>query len=72
VLGLVKLKPEETIMVAAHANDLRGAKDVGMQTVYIKRWTDDIEEDFDSVQKENDFSILDMTQLPEIISRMQV
>jgi 2-haloalkanoic acid dehalogenase type II len=72
VLELVKLKPEETIMVAAHAYDLRGAKNVGMHTVYISRWTDDIEEDFDSVKKENDFSILNMTQLPEIISKMQV
>ena len=42
---MVKVRPEETVMVAAHAYDLRGAKEVGMRTVYVERWTDDVKED---------------------------
>ena len=71
VLELVKLRPEETVQVAAHAYDLRGAKAAGMRTIYIKRWTDDIAEDDDVVRKENEYYLADMKSLPEVIAKMQ-
>lgn len=71
VLELVKLQPVETVMVAAHAYDLRGAKTAGMRTVYVKRWTDDINENVDVVRKENEYFLADMTLLPEVIAKMQ-
>lgn len=39
-LGAVEqlgLKPGECAMVAAHLNDLRAAKDVGLDTIYVER-----------------------------------
>jgi 2-haloalkanoic acid dehalogenase type II len=53
-LELVKLRREEVVKVACHANDLRTAKRAGLKTVYVKRWTDDIEEDMEKVEKEFD------------------
>jgi hypothetical protein len=44
-------------MVAAHAYDLRAAKQVGMQTVYLQRWTEDLHEDMKVVKAENDIFI---------------
>ena len=31
------VKPEETMMVAAHKNDLLGARKAGLQTAYVER-----------------------------------
>ncbi|KPI41554.1 uncharacterized protein AB675_9179 [Cyphellophora attinorum] len=45
VLELTGLRAEECVQVAAHIEDLRGAKKVGMKTVYIERWTDDVRVD---------------------------
>lgn len=70
VLELLKLSPEECIMVAAHAYDLRGAKAVGMKTVYVYRWTDDVLEDQEVVRKENDVYLEDMRNLDETISKL--
>ncbi|RDW62179.1 hypothetical protein BP6252_11612 [Coleophoma cylindrospora] len=53
-IELLQLRPEECIMVAAHAYDLRAAKGVGMQTIYIHRTTEDLDEDMSLVEKEND------------------
>lgn len=36
VMGLLGLEPEECVMVAAHTSDLKGAKEVGMKTVYVR------------------------------------
>ncbi|EXJ77566.1 haloacid dehalogenase, type II [Capronia epimyces CBS 606.96] len=69
-LHLVKVKPEESVMVAAHAYDTRGGKEAGMKTVYIHRWTDDIYEDMDVVRGENDFFLEDMTELAAVIGRL--
>jgi 2-haloacid dehalogenase len=69
-LDLVKLNPEEVVLVAAHAYDLRGAQSVGLKTVYIQRWTDDIDEDMDKVRTEFDEFLEDMENLPGVISRM--
>jgi len=66
-LELVDVKPEESVMVAAHAYDTRGGKEAGMKTVYIHRWTDDINEDMEVVKRENDFFLEDMTNLAEVI-----
>ena len=33
------------LSVAAHAYDLRSAKELGIETVYIQRWTEDPDED---------------------------
>lgn len=69
-LELVKLKPEEVVLVAAHAYDLRGAQSVGLKTVYIHRWTDDIDEDMDKVRTEFDAFLDDMETLSVVISKM--
>jgi 2-haloalkanoic acid dehalogenase type II len=69
-LELIQLKPEECVLVAAHAYDLRGAKAVGMKTVYIERWTDDIDEDRKIVLKENDAYLKDMSDLASAIKQL--
>lgn len=53
-LALVKARPDQAVMVAAHAYDLRAAKALGMHTVYVYRWTDDATEDMDVVRRENE------------------
>jgi 2-haloalkanoic acid dehalogenase type II len=68
-LDLVKVKPEESVMVAAHNWDNQGGKEIGMKTVYIHRWTDDINEDMEIVRGQNDFFLEDMTGLSETIGR---
>ncbi|KAF8211740.1 (S)-2-haloacid dehalogenase IVA [Mycena galopus ATCC 62051] len=68
-LELTGLRPEETVMVAAHAWDNRGGKAVGMRTVYIRRWTDDVKEDMEEVRRENDFFLEDMTSLVDVIRK---
>ncbi|KAJ5664998.1 haloacid dehalogenase [Penicillium maclennaniae] len=69
-LQYVKLRPEEVALVAAHAYDLRGAQGVGMKTIYIHRWTDDIDENMDQVKKEFDVFLENMKGLPTAISGM--
>ncbi|WYZ33771.1 hypothetical protein EsH8_I_000047 [Colletotrichum jinshuiense] len=67
-LQLVKLQPEEVVLVAAHAYDLRGAQKVGLRTVYVHRWTDDVDEDMEKVRTEFDVFLEDMRDLPAAIS----
>ncbi len=69
-LELVDLKPEETVMVAAHVADTRGGRKAGMRTVYVHRWSDDIYEDMEVVRGENDAFLEDMEGLVEVIGRL--
>ncbi|KAI7971855.1 hypothetical protein EIK77_007454 [Talaromyces pinophilus] len=69
-LKLLKLRGEECVLVAAHAYDTRGAKAVGMRTVYVHRWTDDIEEDMQIVKGENDVFLETMEGLGDVIGRL--
>jgi 2-haloacid dehalogenase len=69
-LGLLRLKPEECVTVAAHTSDLRGAKAVGMKTVYVRRWTDDVWEDQEVIRGENDAYLEDMKELDQVIARL--
>jgi 2-haloalkanoic acid dehalogenase type II len=69
-LELLNLRPEECVTVAAHNYDLRGAKAVGMKTVYVRRWTDDILEDQEVIRGENDAYLEDMQELDEVISKL--
>ncbi|KAJ5482298.1 Haloacid dehalogenasetype II [Penicillium sp. IBT 31633x] len=62
-LALVKLQPEEVVLVAAHAYDLRGAKRCGLRTVYVHRWTDDIDEDMEQVKAEFEVFLESMDDL---------
>jgi 2-haloalkanoic acid dehalogenase type II len=64
---LVQARPDECAMVAAHAYDTRGAKKAGMHTVYIHRWTDDINEDMGAIRADHDFFLEDMNNLVEVI-----
>ena len=66
-LELVQYSPEEVVMVAAHAYDLRAAKEIGMKTIYIHRWTDDIHEDMEQVRGEFDVFLENMEDLPSVI-----
>ena len=34
---LLGCAPDEVMMVAAHANDLKGSKDAGLKTAYVHR-----------------------------------
>jgi 2-haloalkanoic acid dehalogenase type II len=70
VMDMVGVRPEEGVMVAAHAYDLRGAKGTGMRTVYVERWTDDVLEDREAVKREFDFWMGDMGGLVDVIERM--
>ncbi|KAJ7137542.1 (S)-2-haloacid dehalogenase IVA [Mycena crocata] len=69
-LSLLKLGADECVTVAAHTSDLKGAKAVGMKTVYVRRWTDDIWEDQELIRSENDAYVEDMQQLDEVISKL--
>jgi 2-haloalkanoic acid dehalogenase type II len=69
-LELVRRQPQECVQVAAHAWDNRGAKAVGMRTVYVRRWTDDIAEDMHAVEDENDCFLEDMKRLVEVIGQL--
>jgi 2-haloalkanoic acid dehalogenase type II len=51
---LMGLRVDECIMVAAHVYDLKVAKSVGMRTVYVRRTTEDIGEDFDLIGRNVD------------------
>lgn len=66
-LELLKLKPEECVMVAAHAWDTRGGQEVGMKTVYVKRWTDDTEEDWEKAKTEFDVYLEGMEGLADAV-----
>ncbi|KAJ5334435.1 Haloacid dehalogenase type II [Penicillium brevicompactum] len=66
-LELVKLRPEEVVLVAAHAYDLRGARDCGLRTVYVHRWTDDVDENMEQVRSEFDAFLEDMRDLAAVI-----
>lgn len=69
-LELLKLGPDQCVTVAAHTSDLKGAKAVGMKTVYVKRWTDDIREDQQLIMRENDAYLEDMTELDVAIAKL--
>ncbi|CAK4001065.1 (S)-2-haloacid dehalogenase IVA [Lecanosticta acicola] len=70
VLELIGREAAECVTVAAHAYDLRGAKGVGMKTVYVYRWTDDVLEDQEVVKNENDAWLDGMEALGEVIERL--
>ncbi|KAH8883298.1 (S)-2-haloacid dehalogenase IVA [Thozetella sp. PMI_491] len=59
-MQLVGVTPEQSIMVAAHAYDLRAAKAVGMHTVYLRRWTEDTQEDMEQIRRDVDVFIGDL------------
>ncbi|KAK7408475.1 hypothetical protein QQX98_009342 [Neonectria punicea] len=69
-LQLVKLRPEEVVMVAAHAYDLRGARKCGLKTIYIHRWTDDVDEDMTKVKEEFGVFLEGMEDLPAMIAKI--
>lgn len=69
-LDLVKLRPEDVVLVAAHAYDLRGAQQCGLRTIYVHRWTDDIDEDMEKVKEEFDVFLEDMVELPKAIANL--
>lgn len=71
-LELVKLRPKEVVMVAAHAYDLRAAREVGMKTIYIHRWTDDVDEDMERIKGEFDAFLEDMEGLRSTILQLGV
>ncbi|KAI1365511.1 haloacid dehalogenase [Xylaria arbuscula] len=70
VLGLLKYAPEQVVMVAAHAYDLRGAKNVALRTVYVHRWTDDVLEDQGVIKGEFDAYLEDMSELGATIASL--
>ncbi|EJD45492.1 haloacid dehalogenase [Auricularia subglabra TFB-10046 SS5] len=56
-LELLGVQPAEAVMVAAHAYDLRAAKEVGMRTAYIHRSTEDPHEDIGALRGEFDYFV---------------
>lgn len=69
-LDLLKLRPDECVMVAAHAWDTRGGKEVGMKTVYVKRWTDDTKEDWERAKTEFDIYLEGMEGLADAVDEL--
>lgn len=69
-MGLLRYQPEECVMVAAHAYDTRGAKRVGIKTVYVYRWTDDIRENQEVVRGEHDAYLDSMDQLDSVLAKL--
>lgn len=69
-LALLRRRPEECVMVAAHAYDTRGAAAVGMRTVYVHRWTDDVREDQEVVRGEHDVYLEGMEGLVDAVERL--
>jgi 2-haloalkanoic acid dehalogenase type II len=69
-MRLLQLQPQDCVLVAAHAYDLRGAKAVGIKTVYVKRWTDDIDEDDNMVKSEFDAHLTEMSNLATTIKNL--
>ncbi|THV05758.1 haloacid dehalogenase [Dendrothele bispora CBS 962.96] len=57
VTSLLDVKPEECLMVAAHAYDVRAAATVGMKTAYIHRTTEDPDEDIASIETQQEFDL---------------
>lgn len=58
-LELVDCRPEDSVMVACHAYDLRATRELGMNVVYVRRWTDDPEDDEDQLREEFSGAYLD-------------
>ncbi|QRV94986.1 haloacid dehalogenase [Ceratobasidium sp. AG-Ba] len=56
-INALGLKPEEVAMVAAHEWDLGAAREVGMKTIYVERWTEDRSVDRDALRDEFDLYI---------------
>ncbi|MCJ1280341.1 hypothetical protein MMC21_008168 [Puttea exsequens] len=56
-LELMQVKAGEAVMVAAHAEDLRAARKVGMKTVYVRRKREGLQEDVEAVRGDVDFFI---------------
>ena len=69
-MKLLKLRPDECVMVAAHTSDLKGAKAVGMNTVYVNRWTDDIRDEQDVVRENYAYSS-DVHDIDGVIASLQ-
>ena len=69
-LALIQRKPQECVLVAAHAYDVRGARDVGMRTIYIKRDTDDTHEDLSNIDTEFDAVLDGMQGLAEAVQKL--
>lgn len=70
-LGQVQLKPEEVVMVAAHEDDVRGAKASGMKAIYVHRWTDDVDVDLEGVKRDVDAFLEGMEGLPEAVKALK-
>ncbi|ATZ55874.1 hypothetical protein BCIN_12g04250 [Botrytis cinerea B05.10] len=70
VMGVLGLEPRECVTVAAHTSDLKGAREVGMRTVYVRRWTDDIHDDQEIIKRENDAYLENMEDLGKVIREL--
>ena len=65
VLEDLDVKPEEVLMVAAHAWDLAGAQNVGLQTAFVKRPGKTL---YPNVAKP-DYVVSDLMELTKLLSR---
>lgn len=70
MLELLQRGASECVIVAAHAYDLRGAKAVGMKTVYVYRWTDDVKENQEVVKMENEAWLENMDDIDQVIGSL--
>ncbi|WP_442512106.1 haloacid dehalogenase type II [Novipirellula sp. SH528] len=68
VLKDLGVQPGEALMVAAHAWDLAGAKNVGLQTAFVKRTGKAL---YPNVARP-DYVVDDLTQLVEILRNVQL
>ncbi|CAI6342041.1 unnamed protein product [Periconia digitata] len=70
VLGLIGRDAGEVVKVAAHVEDLRGARECGVRTVYVKRWSDDVGVEVGDVRGEFDAVLEGMEGLVGVVGEL--
>ncbi|KAK4053496.1 hypothetical protein OIV83_001663 [Microbotryomycetes sp. JL201] len=70
---LLQLRPEECAMVAAHIYDLQAASLYGLKTIYVRRETEDVDEDKSAIKSKTQGGHVDVVvdSLDEIAAYLQ-
>lgn len=73
-LEILKQRAKDCVSVAVHAYNLRGAKAVGMKTIYVRRWTGDVRGRSgghqELIRRESDAYLEGKRELDEAISKV--
>lgn len=69
-LEILKQRAKDCVTVAAHTYHLRGAKAVRMKTVYVRRWTGDVQGTSGVIRRESDAYPESTRELDEAVSKV--